>query len=432
MKEIQNFLNTKDFEKFYKAIPEIQFIDSSRGGSSKAYTKNIRPKDLQVMFRLMYSCALRTTEVLDLKTSDFDLDNSYLTIRGQKGKQTQKTTILPTDIPMLKDFLSKTDAKLFNMGRGSPWAYCKAIGEKANLKMFKKTKVQQIEGIFPKLFRESRKKQMVIDKAPQSLIDLKLRIPSKTVDDRPTLAELKEWEEENQYVPSYGIVIILDALGTKGIWKSRNPGYFLKTWDYILKRSNAFVESEGKFKTKFTVKSFSDTIIISGEEDDIIILLLESGRLLKALIAVGLHMDFYLRGCFSVGKFYSSENILIGPAVDEAAIYFEQGNWIGVFAAPSAFGVLERLSNDKKFETALTKNFIKYNIPLKNKVFHNGWALKIDPSLRAPNTKKINQDYVGKTIKEIVYYQLENLNDVESGEKWKNTLEYLNFIETSN
>ena len=106
MKEAENFLSSDDFEKFYSAIPKIEWIEYNYG-PSRAYTKGLQIRDLQVLFRLMYGCGLRVTEARELKTSDFDLENRFLFVRTQKG--IQKTTILPTDIQMLKDYLPKED-----------------------------------------------------------------------------------------------------------------------------------------------------------------------------------------------------------------------------------------------------------------------------------------------------------------------------------
>jgi len=48
-----------------------------------------------------------------------------------------------------------------------------------------------------------------------------------------------------------------------------------------------------------------------------------------------------LRGATSYGEFEVGENKFLGRAIDEAAAWYEQGDWIGVHLAPSAAFVYE-------------------------------------------------------------------------------------------
>ena len=58
----------------------------------------------------------------------------------------------------------------------------------------------------------------------------------------------------------------------------------------------------------------------------------------------GILKGVYLRGVISIGKFYQSQNLIIGPAVDEAAEWYTNIEWIGVSAAPTAHFILEKLA----------------------------------------------------------------------------------------
>ncbi len=85
------------------------------------------PDHFVILFRLMYGCGLRVSEALHLRREDIDLQNRILKIRDVKtGKgKTQKTTILPSDIPRLKKFFEKFDCKqdekLFHTSRSTVW-----------------------------------------------------------------------------------------------------------------------------------------------------------------------------------------------------------------------------------------------------------------------------------------------------------------------
>ncbi len=47
-----------------------------------------------------------------------------------------------------------------------------------------------------------------------------------------------------------------------------------------------------------------------------------TGEILIKLFRIAIQHDFLFRGCLSVGTFYRSPNMIIGPAVDEAAEYY--------------------------------------------------------------------------------------------------------------
>jgi len=73
-------------------------------------------------------------------------------------------------------------------------------------------------------------------------------------------------------------------------------------------------------------------------------LLLHCSRLIAPMIINGILKGVYLRGVISIGKFYQSQNLIIGPAVDEAAEWYTNIEWIGVSAAPTAHFILEKLA----------------------------------------------------------------------------------------
>lgn len=80
--------------------------------------------------------------------------------------------------------------------------------------------------------------------------------------------------------------------------------------------------------------------------------------------------NFFFRGAISLGKFYQSNRMVIGPAVDEVAEYYKLPNWIGISTSQSASSVLNMSGNH------LSDVLIRYNIPYKNGMMEaNGWAL---------------------------------------------------------
>lgn len=44
-----------------------------------------------------------------------------------------------------------------------------------------------------------------------------------------------------------------------------------------------------------------------------------------------------VRGATCYGPLSTNGNIMVGPAIDEVASWYESADWIGVFQTPSAF-----------------------------------------------------------------------------------------------
>lgn len=153
-----------------------------------------------------------------------------------------------------------------------------------------------------------------------------------------------------------GIIVLLDALGIKGIWNRKNPVEVLNTWAALQKEFTKGIESlikdfrdHGYSEPKF--EAYSDTIMISlpvnkrevGSDRGRTSLwwtIMSMGELLSKLFRVSILSHFYFRGCLSAGRFYRSENIIIGPAVDEAAEYHGLPEWSGISTCPSASKIL--------------------------------------------------------------------------------------------
>ncbi len=184
--------------------------------------------------------------------------------------------------------------------------------------------------------------------------------------------------------------------------------------------------SLSNFFTKFLrieISTFSDTIIIAlypevGLEAFDSILLHIMGYVLIVLFRMAFLKTIYLRGTISVGTFYllkkSNKLMLIGPAVNEAAESYESTNWIGISTSPSASLTLEQdtkifdayISLKKTIDSLDDKNkerinklqheqkkvfdllyafaevlnewkkfYIQYDIPNKNGIESDGWAL---------------------------------------------------------
>lgn len=423
------FLTEENFQQFIDAIPEVKKIVTKSGITTNPYTKTLKQEDFAMMFRVMYGCGLKISEATNLKTSDFDLDEKEITIRTKKG--IQKTTILPSDIPRLKKYLPHEDKKIFKISRMTAWAYAKAIGKAAHLNFVVEKKTKRVEGVDNNLFRESRKRVMEQLGASKELIDLKLRSFSNNDYAGNKLIDLKNWESKFEFLPTYGVVIFGDVLGTKGVWKDKNVSEVINKWNRLVTRASNFLKRSERFKGEFSVKAFSDTIVILGNGPNVDNLLMDTGLFIKTFLHVCLMYNFPIRGCFSIGKFVDSENMMIGPAIDEAASFYEKTNWIGFSATPSSYSVLERLASNDEYKEKLGNLFTRYDVPTKTGVDKQNWVLKINPTIKFPEEIEEELESRGMTIEEICHYQLEHPVDPEGSIKWRNTLKFLRSPENS-
>ncbi|PAW76986.1 MAG: hypothetical protein B9S32_12845 [Verrucomicrobia bacterium Tous-C9LFEB] len=138
--------------------------------------------------------------------------------------------------------------------------------------------------------------------------------------------------------PQSGVVTFLDVLGWKGVY-DRQSNAIKKLTDLIEGLENhAKTERGGPFAAQ--IKSISDTIAIFSfcEEMKASGAIEMHGRLCQWVIPESITSEIPVRGATSYGEFEisSNGNIFVGKAVDEAASWHEQSDWIGVHLTPSA------------------------------------------------------------------------------------------------
>jgi|APSaa5957512535_1039671.scaffolds.fasta_scaffold10398_4 hypothetical protein len=415
-----SYITEDEFKKFISCIPELDMY------KNKSPRVILSISEIEIVFKLMYYCALKIQEVVDLEKEDFDLENKFLHLRNVNTNV--KTTTIPfAIISELSDFLKtkQPHVKLFTAGRSTISINAKKIGEIAELKIFKSRSKQSIEGIHTLVFRDSYQQFMLENGAGSDLSNLKLRKTSPINYNNKTLDDLKHWESQLEYSFTYGVVILGDVLGTKGIWREKIPGEVIGQWSWLVEKTNDFLNSIFP-TTKFSIRAFSDTLLITSTNFNMDTLIVEIGRFLNAFLKICIVYDFPIRGVFSLGNFVDSEQMIIGPAVDEAADVYEQSNWIGFSATPSAFSLIEKLSNTKKYGKQIHQYFIRYDIPLHGGTDKQNWAIKIDPNGKLTGDYEKNSKFKGMTIRDIADYKLQHPTGSESGIKWKNFLLFLN------
>jgi hypothetical protein len=174
-------------------------------------------------------------------------------------------------------------------------------------------------------------------------------------------------EHEN----TYGIVVFLDALGVKGIWETRDPAEVLNNWNKVY----YIFSDELRHLSGTNFSAFSDTLIISvrGNErfnnNPIRFAQLLARALVPAFVR-SMHYDFFFRGVICMNYFSRSTRMLIGPAVDDAAQFYEVANWSGIAISPSLSSVLEGNT-----ETAKSTIIVPYSVPQGKTDYALNWAV---------------------------------------------------------
>ncbi len=130
-----------------------------------------------------------------------------------------------------------------------------------------------------------------------------------------------------------GVTTFLDVLGWKGIYQRKaDPLGTLSELIDLLEREKAGAS------VQVDIRSISDTIGIFSPCDDRVcgaafkLHRRLAGRAICKSIASGIPV----RGVTSYGNFQINETMFVGKAIDEAAGWFEQADWIGVHMTPSA------------------------------------------------------------------------------------------------
>lgn len=195
-----------------------------------------------------------------------------------------------------------------------------------------------------------------------------------------------------------GIIVLLDALGSRSLTLDECRRFIdarnkvLKALEPIKKDAHNFLEQEltGKknppnaveFLHEPELHTFGDTIILSWDVDNdarIIPSLLQVAVILGHLISLGIEHGLYFRGSVAAGKYLQQKNTLLGPAVVDAASWYEQTEWIGVIATPKT-GLLVAQAADVARHVAGTtfsefaSLYAKYDVPIKTKTIKSLWA----------------------------------------------------------
>lgn len=145
-------------------------------------------------------------------------------------------------------------------------------------------------------------------------------------------------ENQKSKQPTSGVVTFLDVLGWKGVYDRKPDAISSLTRLIEGVRTRATKFQRGRTIESVDVKSISDTVAVFTKcyDRDIADVIEIHGELCAWLIPESINSEIPMRGATSFGDFDILENIFVGKAIDEAASWHEQADWIGVHLTPSA------------------------------------------------------------------------------------------------
>ncbi len=210
----QNYLSRLDFAKFLDVMPRLPIYHMDLQKPS------VTPKELQMIAKIQYGCALRIGEVLSIHSEDFNLETKIVTLRRTKtglrkcskckgkteDKELEKAGIYTvnvckkcdgkgkirinqfTTIPEwlnndLKSFLQNKSGQLFKTSRQVIAEYYKSAGYMANLNIYEMQTEREVYGVWTHLLRKSYSKWMQEMGATRELRMVKLRHANKDAHD---------------------------------------------------------------------------------------------------------------------------------------------------------------------------------------------------------------------------------------------------------
>jgi hypothetical protein len=180
----------------------------------------------------------------------------------------------------------------------------------------------------------------------------------------------------------FGCIALLDALGTRTASVANAQAYLTALAD-IRALMTQFQSRDipvqgaavpGHPGGEFRIRFFGDAILITlpfgrDELNWAPIARMFSGT--AAVVAAGVSRGIFFRGALAIGPYIESEDAVLGPAVLDAAHWYEMADMFGVIATPNAMFSILRIASDcdslgsprRGVDEALG---VAYPVPLKN------------------------------------------------------------------
>jgi hypothetical protein len=242
----------------------------------------------------------------------------------------------------------------------------------------------------------------------------------------------------------FGIVILLDALGTRQRLLD-DIDKFLADWDLVLTRLKENIDkleqelSGHRYRIGIRSKDIFDNIQLFYPLDDphteyvdltgsnsIWWSLQHSAELLTNLIRYAITKNIFLRGCISYGHIQEFRNGYYSRAMVENADLAESFDMIGVIAGISAMWVL----NNKAYASSPRyRHFVKYRIPIKEPTRNRRKMFDRLAMVNLNRQGEIFENIDDKEIENKILQQIQlHHNNPKVKTRWENTKAFINYV----
>ena len=242
----------------------------------------------------------------------------------------------------------------------------------------------------------------------------------------------------------FGIVILLDALGTRQRLVD-DIDKFLGDWDLVLTRLKENIDkleqelSGHRYRIGIRSKDIFDNIQLFYPVDDphteyvdltgsnsIWWSLQHSAELLTNLIHYAITKNIFLRGCISYGHIQEYRNGYYSRAMVENADLAESFDMVGVIAGISAMWVL----NNKAYASSPRyRRFVKYRIPIKEPTRNRRRMFDRLAMVNLNRQGQIFESIDDKEIENKILQQIQiHHNSPKVKKRWENTKAFIEYV----
>jgi hypothetical protein len=177
---------------------------------------------------------------------------------------------------------------------------------------------------------------------------------------------------------STGLVAIVDALGTAD-YSHDHANQYLVNLEQLLNEITRFAEDKAKGfleqfrEVKLQRLVFQDSVILfyeSKNEQPTVGEIVWFGHVLRTFEGGALGRNLLFRGAFAWGEFYvaakhTNIDAILGPAVRDAARWYDRADWIGIHATPRTSIIVQSLLDAQINEKEIDFVLANYEVPMK-------------------------------------------------------------------
>lgn len=231
----------------------------------------------------------------------------------------------------------------------------------------------------------------------------------------------------------YGMVVILDALGASCYTDDQ-----IKKFLSARTKINFWIRGlTSRFPGKGNIKqpsifTFADTIILTiqlSSQKNMLDHIWLSTFLMRRYLFHSIEEGILFRGAFSIGHYIEdiSSNTVMGPAVTDAAAWYNQPEWVGLSSTPLTNSALEYYYCDTREKIGDRGYLCKYDVPMKGGNSYNLYTVDW-PS--AFFDKQLLQEAKKGHPRKYFLEIMKNMRIPKGTEnKYDNTKEFFTFIE---